>query len=969
MAWGRLALLQAGNDEQALSKLAEVFGYTRLPDDDDQIRIPGGLSQTTAEIILIPDEANAPKRPPARFLRINKRINTETDRNDYLKPAYLSGSDMRLSASDGTYRFAAPPPLMPIARLLPLLFNSLAQARTGHSLDYRQLLRQLEQGKALQRLPRRQHRRWPQRLEIIVDASPRLEPYWADFEFIVRQLQTLLGKEAVQALRFDEDTLGEQTCYCLPRPAADHDQWRLWQVPSSDVSILILGDLGFGDDRATIAWRRQLTCLQAHSSPILTLSPASGTTEDKLFCQQFKPNALNDHYPLSRHPVRNGFSFRPSPSALPIEAILIWLSPLPLIDAGLLRQLRVEMQWGDSALEAVIWNHPTMRDIGLGICVQPEVAEKFQQRFQQQYAGSGSKEAEKFWSIVEDHHKGAYAGLRQLEKFKLSLLEQKAEPEMREYFERLCATGLQSGSDPAQQRALRMQCCTVLASMPETIWNSDLKDLAYSIFATAHEEAIRAGQWPKQLPDGFNPDRLRWVVGDPATASKTQAWQIVQIGDQGQIKIEPCRLENAQVVTIFKTAVSKEFPPRLILSDAKGQVTQALQNSVTVTLAENEKAVFEARGLKLELEAILKPNWASRICWNEKGLCSSMTWLNQELEVLWQSSTSEANGSWLWPTPFGEDAFGLYVDLSVNKVTQRFRWLEPSTFWMGSPENEPEREWAGSESGKGSETLHQVTLSQGFWLADTTVTQAFWQVVMGDNPSRFQDNPNNPVEQVSWHDAQLFIDRLNGLLQGLSARLPSDAQWEYACRAGTDTPFSFGANITPEQVNYDGGHPYSGGKKGLYREKTVPVKSLPANPWGFYEMHGNVYEWCADVWQQQMSPEPVTDPLLTDANGDAARVVRGGSWNDYGGSVRSADRFRGAPGLRSSSQGFRLALGHSGLGQGSGTTGQVATAEGPGRRVAEQRQTGASAVAVDEPSPDWVKRLTTFFKKGDKKKP
>ena len=360
MAWGRLALLQAADDEHALSKLAEIFGYTRLPDDSVENRGPDGDlplvkdSTTTSE-----QTTTAPQRPPARFLRINKLINTETDRNDFLKPAYLSDPAMRLQASEGTYRFAPPPPLMPIARLLPLLFNSLAQAGIGHSLDYRQLLKQIEQGKALQRLPRRQHRRWPQRLQIIIDASPRLEPYWADFEMIVRQLQTLLGKEAVQALRFKEDTLGDQDCDCLSWPAADRDQWRLWQAPPSDVAVLILGDLGFGDDRATIAWRRQLACLLPHPSPILTLSPASGTSEDKLFCRQFKPNAFNDHYPLSRHPVRNGFSVKRLPTALAIEDILTWLAPLPLIDSGLLRRLRVAMQWGDSALEAVIWNHPS----------------------------------------------------------------------------------------------------------------------------------------------------------------------------------------------------------------------------------------------------------------------------------------------------------------------------------------------------------------------------------------------------------------------------------------------------------------------------------------------------------------------------------------------------------------------------------------------------------------------------------
>ena len=910
MAWGRLALLQA-EDEQALSKLAEVFGYTRLP--EDAIESNGHAQGNVPSITLIsPQTTTAPQRPPARFLRINKLIKTETDRNDDVEPAYLSDPDMRLKAQEGgTYRFAPPRPLMPIARLLPLLFNSLAQARTGHSLDYRQLIKQIGQGNALQRLPKRQHRRWPQRLQIIVDASSRLEPYWADFEGLVRQLQTLLGQEAVQALRFDEDTLGEQLCYCLPWPAADTDQWQPWQTPPADVSVLILGDLGGGDDRAIIAWRRQLACLQSHPSPILTLSPVSGSSEDRLFCQQFKPNAFNDQYPVSRHPVRNGFSLKPSPTALTLDDILIWLSPLPLIDTGLLRRLRVEMQWGSSDLEAVLWNHPAMRDIGLGICVQSEVAGDYQQRFQQQYAGS--KEAKLFWSIVDAHHTEAYDGLRQLDKFKRSVLELQDDSAVREYFKRLCAMGLRSGSDSAQQHALRMQCRTVLASMPTIIWKSDLKDLAYVIYATAHEAGIKAGQWPKQLPDGFNPDRLRWVVGgdESAAVREMQGWQIVQVGDQGQMTVEPCSFEDDPVVTIFKTEVSKAFPPRLSLADVKGSKTDVLQKSMTVTLSENETAVFEARGLKLELEAIFKPSWASRIGWSAKGLTSRIPWLNQELEVFWQPATTEAKGSWRWPTPFGDDTFGLYVDLSVKQVTQRFRWVEPGTFWMGSPEDEPEREWGGHEEGKGTETRHQVTLTHGFWLADTTVTQAFWLAVMGNNPSEFNDNPEHPVENVSWHDTQLFIDRLNGVLQGLSARLPSDAEWEYACRAGTDTPFSFGANITPEQVNYDGNLPYLGGKKGLYRQQTVPVKSLPSNPWGLYEMHGNVWEWCADVWQQQTSSEPVIDPRIKGVQGDSTRVVRGGSWLHDGRGLRSASRRKFmSDGRLNNRLGFRLALGH-----------------------------------------------------------
>jgi formylglycine-generating enzyme required for sulfatase activity len=252
-----------------------------------------------------------------------------------------------------------------------------------------------------------------------------------------------------------------------------------------------------------------------------------------------------------------------------------------------------------------------------------------------------------------------------------------------------------------------------------------------------------------------------------------------------------------------------------------------------------------------------------------------------------------------WANASGDDQYGRYADVDVKGVIQRFRWLQPGKFLMGSPQSEKER--------RDEEVQHEVTLSQGFWLADTACTQALWQAVMGNNPARFSDDPRNPVEQVSWDDTQGFIQQLNGVVSGLKAKLPTEAQWEYACRAGSTSPFSFGTNITPEQVNYDGNYPYAGGKKGLYREKTVPVKSLPANPWGLYEMHGNVWEWCQD-WYGSYPAEPVRNPEGSQTG--VERVVRGGSWGYDGGYVRSAIRSGYDPADRYDHLGFRLALGH-----------------------------------------------------------
>jgi formylglycine-generating enzyme required for sulfatase activity len=251
-----------------------------------------------------------------------------------------------------------------------------------------------------------------------------------------------------------------------------------------------------------------------------------------------------------------------------------------------------------------------------------------------------------------------------------------------------------------------------------------------------------------------------------------------------------------------------------------------------------------------------------------------------------------------WAREWGQDEFGLWMALLFRDVRQVLRWIPPGSFRMGSPGDEPERDE--------DETQHRATLTQGYWLADSACTQALWQTVMGNNPANFQDDINNPVERVSWNDVQQFLQRLNGLVPGLTARLPIEAEWEYACRAGTKTPFSFGDNITPEQVNYDGDYPYAGADKGLNRGKTVSVKSLPPNPWGLYEMHGNVWEWCQD-WYSDYPAEPVTDPVGPETG--VGRVLRGGSWFDRGWFVRSAARSRYEPDYRNSGIGFRFALG------------------------------------------------------------
>ncbi|MDX2145959.1 MAG: SUMF1/EgtB/PvdO family nonheme iron enzyme [Planctomycetota bacterium] len=234
-------------------------------------------------------------------------------------------------------------------------------------------------------------------------------------------------------------------------------------------------------------------------------------------------------------------------------------------------------------------------------------------------------------------------------------------------------------------------------------------------------------------------------------------------------------------------------------------------------------------------------------------------------------------------------------------VTAEFVYIDapgvaPNGFLMGSPSSEEGRD--------DNEVQHRVKLTKGFWVQTTEVTQGQWQAVLGSNPAYFKNGPTYPVEQVSWEDCQEFIGKLRS--RGIAARLPTEAEWEFACRAGTTTPFSFRATISTEQANYDGNYTYGAGRKGVYREKTTRVGSFAANAWGLFDMHGNVWEWCQDWYGEYPTGATTIDPAGPQTGSD--RVLRGGSWNYDPRNLRSAFRFRYAPTNRNNNIGFRFCL-------------------------------------------------------------
>jgi formylglycine-generating enzyme required for sulfatase activity len=233
----------------------------------------------------------------------------------------------------------------------------------------------------------------------------------------------------------------------------------------------------------------------------------------------------------------------------------------------------------------------------------------------------------------------------------------------------------------------------------------------------------------------------------------------------------------------------------------------------------------------------------------------------------------------------------------TNPLGMKFVLIPPGTFTMGSPPDEPERD--------SDERQHVVRFTKAFYLQTTEVTQEQWKRVMGNTPCHYTNcGANCPVEMVSWNDVQRFIATLNHMEGTGKYRLPTEAEWEYACRAGTTTAFYTGDCISTNQANYNGRQPLKKCPRGMYRRKPAVIGMFPPNPWGLYLMHGNVWEWCQD-WYGDYPSGHVTDP-----QGPSAadfRVLRGGSWFSPAKELRSAYRGRYDPGLCDDDIGFRLA--------------------------------------------------------------
>ncbi len=855
-----------------------------------------------------------------------------------------------------------PEPLTPWRRLWPHLRAVLGQPQEDRAPDLPRVVETLARAQVPRRWPRRRRHHWAPACRVILDWSPHLAPFREDLRRLIEPLTRLRGALGLCILCAPEGPAGP-----FIEVAGRHARLH-WTLPPAapDLPLLAVTDLGaWADPARRAAWAALGERLRRAGVRPAALVPVPPRYWDPAHRGLWTPATWDRRHRL---PTRPGGP-RPWPGA-PADPVtdpgarhlLDLLAPALRLEPALLRALRHRLDGPglDVGTEAAAWFHPDLEP-----CHGAAEWRHGAVREARHAAHRAHPEADRRLAadLLRAHHRHLAPSIQAEESLHLGLLFGAEDPAQVDYRAQGYRT-LESPPDPHLERRLRQYLGRAGERQPAAAWQDERLAAAWVL---AHRERLRDPNCP--LPEGLRLSRVDWVL---AGGSPPVPWTLLQRGaglilarapalvdplDPGPAPLDP--LPASPLAQLPLTDTPLQYAPR----DAPGHQHSTPPGAPDPIPLPPAGLVLRGWDAELSIEPLTRPDWAGAIgcdgagLWVEVGVdvgvgvdvevgvdvgdeageggsARRLRWVppgalpdpdaadpaavphgafwDQSVYVDWRRGTLLRPG---WALRTGLDQYGHWAEFEVRGVVVRMRWIWPGEFVMGSPAEGPERELGREDD----EVQHQVLLTRGLWLADTACTQALWSAVMGENPSKFQ-GPERPVEQVNWDEVQTFTERLGVAVPGLAPRLPTESEWEYACRAGTLTPFSFGATIGTDQVNYDGRNPYGGGAKGLHRQTTVEVKALPANDWGLYQMHGNVWEWCAD-WYGVYPGGTAIDPQ--GAATGVRRVLRGGSWISRAGNCRSAQRDVWGPAYPWRLRGFRLARGPqaSPAGPGTGTSG------------------------------------------------
>ncbi len=556
-----------------------------------------------------------------------------------------------------------------------------------------------------------------------------------------------------------------------------------------------------------------------------------------------------------------GAAARPSDETL-VSRLLTLVAAAAFVQPGMLRALRWLLPGVDVETELSVWNHAAVnaRD-ATGLVLRASEARAWQARF-----GALDDALQKRVSeVIAKWHGGLPRELLYGETLawtEIARVKAPTDVGAARAFAKRFAGVLASGS-AADPRAWRHYGRAVMAAMPPSaVKENPALAVVWDIAHEGLDDAVP--------PEGVD---IAAVRAKRRQGTAAQAWSLRQVGDA--LVASPrddARWPSDVTGPGSPVAVVTTVGPELLVAQGATRAQRVIDAGVELPLgASSVLALTDARGTH------------QLVTWQREG----------------------------WMSRVERDRFGLWAEVEVKSARFRMRWIPPGRFVMGSPEGEAGR--------YDDELQHEVVLTRGYWLGETPVTQALWEAVMGANPSRFK-SADRPVETVSWDDSMEFVTRLNGLAPGLDVGLPTEAEWEHACRAGTKTA-TWAGDLTITKENRAKELDAIAWYYGNSGETTHSVREKSANPWGMYDMLGNVLEWCSD-WHAPYDATPAVDPR--GAESGTERVLRGGSWNDYARLVRAAQRLAYVPGYAFDDFGLRLARGQSalqGAGEKRGTTG------------------------------------------------
>jgi formylglycine-generating enzyme required for sulfatase activity len=823
-------------------------------------------------------------------------------------------------------------PLLNKARLGVTLRGLLLREGETDEVDDGRLVDELARCRTPSSVPRRVRRSWPARIQILWDESSALRPLRHDQANVVQWLRRWRGE-----LGLEELIVGERRSPEWHRRIGRGDLARVVVLPrkrpDAGTTLLALSDLGcLNQDVARCEfWASELQQAVKAGAQCRALVPGPPVRWNRSLARRW---GARDWERGTRK--RTGAA-RPTLGSNVLEELFVLLSPAAWVDWPLLRAMRrlLDSSGASVATEVDAWldGRLAARSAPTGFVIEAKVL----QRLRADFLDPGR--------LPEVRRKQVAAFLRTLHAY-LGLLPRAEE--------------LLSLGDPDS----RHQGLELLASYTRLLHDRDgIPEPVESAFAVSVEQRQGPKAWDVEemralwalhhaagdhfdapLPEGLRAQDIQWALANLPQITVCRLWQRGHevLWEQAKLVLDVDEKRPGSFLCDLPMRASQvdvrwqESTERSLALDVREGASQSFAPSFGG--GEVPRISLSTDLARADIVLTAHPPWADRFWRDGRGLWVETTVRGFEWRLAWREEKPNPAGEsllWriivkkrqkpnvviephdlttrlLWPTWakwLHVDEHGLFAALELaDGVVTRLRWIPPGRFLMASPRDE-----AGRGDSEGPQ--HWVNLSKGYWLADAPCTQAEWRAVMGTDPSYFkgEDLPEDerkrlPVEQVSWDDCQRFCERLRARFPGLEARLPSEAEWEHACRAGTASAFNDGSACTEPE-----GSDPALAKLGWFDKnsegKTHVVCGLAPNQWGLHDMHGNVWEWCQD-WHGAYPADEQRD--LTGADSGLGRVFRGGSWDNRAWVCRSAYRSRWQPGGRDDFLGFRLASGQSG---------------------------------------------------------